>query len=79
MAEQSIHAIVEGGILRAIYIDGSEVDEETFDLDVLDGGTVEELRELRDRIEETMKSFPGSGLAHDLETWLDDIDKAIRY
>jgi len=71
----NVSVIVEGGLLRAAYVDGAYVEADVFDLD-LEGRSEEELQDLLDRIDE---SWPGSKLRTDLLTWRADVARALSY
>jgi hypothetical protein len=71
-----VTTIVEGGMLRAVYVDGKYVEAEVFDFDVLDGGDEEELRNLLSRIDE---SPHGTKLRTDLLTWREDVARALDF
>jgi len=69
-----IDAIVEGGMLRAVYVDGELVDHSTFDFDVLDGGSEYEL----DQLLEDIDAAPhGTKLHLDLLTWRPGVEAGL--
>ncbi len=72
-----VTVVVEGGLLRAVYVDGKPIGNETvYDFDVLEGGDEEELRDLLERIDAEPE---GTMLRADLLTWRDDVVRALGY
>lgn len=70
----AISAIVEGGILRAVYVNGRYVEAQVFDFDTLEGGDEEELRGLLEDIDASPR---GTKLRTDLLTWRDSVVQTL--
>jgi hypothetical protein len=71
----SLSIIIEGGLVRAAYINGEYIDSDVFDFD-LEGQDEDELKDLLERID---ASPHGSKLRTDLLTWRTDVQRALSY
>jgi hypothetical protein len=71
----NVTIIIEGGLVRAAYLNGEYIDPEVFDFD-LEGQDETELEDLLDRIDASPKA---TKLRTDLLTWRTDVQRALSY
>lgn len=69
-----VSVILEGDMVRAVYLDGRLADFDLFDFDLLEDRDEEDIRYLLDRIDDSPR---GSKLRTDLLTWRGDVVAAL--